>query len=61
MSDQETIEFTIPEGFWDTEGTGPTVDPAVDATDPDSPWHGIPAELLDGRHSYDTDSTGGCG
>ena len=25
------------------------------------PWHGIPAELLDGTYSYDLDSAGGCG
>jgi hypothetical protein len=30
-------------------------------TDQDSPWHGIPAELLDGTYSYDLDSAGGCG
>ncbi|MFF5207124.1 hypothetical protein [Streptosporangium sp. NPDC000396] len=29
--------------------------------DIDSPWHGIPAELLDGTYSLDTDSAGGCG
>jgi hypothetical protein len=27
----------------------------------DDPWEGIPAELLDGTHSYDNDSAGGCG
>ncbi len=37
---------------------------AADLADPEattSPWHGIPAVLLDGTHSYDTDSAGGCG
>lgn len=29
--------------------------------DADNPWHGIPQELLDGKHSYDIDSAGGCG
>lgn len=29
--------------------------------DPDSPWHGIPVELLTGTYSYDVDSAGGCG
>jgi hypothetical protein len=38
---------------------GPNV--ADDAGDPRSPWHGIPAALLDGAHSYDKDSAGGCG
>jgi hypothetical protein len=28
--------------------------------DPESPWYGIPAELLDGA-SYDKDTAGGCG
>jgi hypothetical protein len=50
--------------------TGPDAPPRAEehaeplpgaVTDPDSPWHGIPAELLDGTHSYDTDSAGGCG
>jgi hypothetical protein len=37
-------------------------EPVAEAeTDPESPWAGIPAELLDGTHSYDTDSAGGCG
>lgn len=31
------------------------------AADPENPWHGIPAELLDGTYSYDLDSAGGCG
>ncbi|HEU4425176.1 MAG TPA: hypothetical protein VFR67_21820 [Pilimelia sp.] len=31
------------------------------AAETDDPWHGIPAELLDGKQPYDTDSTGGCG
>lgn len=30
-------------------------------SDPDSPWSGIPAVLLDGTHSYDPDTAGGCG
>jgi hypothetical protein len=38
----------------------PETAPETD-TDPDSPWHGIPVDLLDGTHSYDTDSAGGCG
>jgi hypothetical protein len=25
------------------------------------PWQGIPAEVLDGEHAYDSDSAGGCG
>jgi hypothetical protein len=33
----------------------------IEDDDPDSPWHGIPAELLDGTYSYDVDSAGGCG
>lgn len=32
---------------------------AVDGDE--DPWEGIPAELLDGTYSYDTDSAGGCG
>lgn len=39
-------------------GRGPEPAPA---DDPDDPWHGIPAALLDGLYSYDTDSAGGCG
>lgn len=33
----------------------------IDSEDTVDPWHGIPAELLDGTYSYDTDSAGGCG
>lgn len=32
-------------------------EPGVEA----DPWEGIPAELLDGEHSYDLDTPGGCG
>jgi hypothetical protein len=35
--------------------------PAIESDDTTDPWQGIPAELLDGTHSYDTDSAGGCG
>jgi len=32
------------------------------ADDPDNPWYGIPAELVArAGHSYDLDTTGGCG
>jgi hypothetical protein len=40
--------------------TGP-VTTAGGAPDGDDPWAGIPAELLDGSHGYDTDTPGGCG
>ncbi|WP_433241169.1 hypothetical protein ACQPYK_35775 [Streptosporangium sp. CA-135522] len=29
--------------------------------DVDSPWYGIPIELINGADLYDTDSAGGCG
>ena len=40
-------------------GAGP--EPGDLRDDPDNPWHGIPAELLDPDRGYDTDTAGGCG
>lgn len=39
----------------------PAPAPEVDVTDPDNPWYGIPAALVDGDQLYDLDSAGGCG
>ncbi|HEY3259301.1 MAG TPA: hypothetical protein VGJ95_03390 [Pseudonocardiaceae bacterium] len=43
-----------------SERNTPVVAPLVEI-DPESPWFGIPVVLLDGTHSYDCDSAGGCG
>lgn len=32
-----------------------------DPHDPESPWAGIPEELLAAERSYETDTPGGCG
>lgn len=40
-------------------GSGP--DPGAPPADPESPWHGIPAALLNPDRAYDTDTAGGCG
>ena len=55
MTTPDTLPATD-ERAEDSAGPRPAADDHAD-----SPWHGIPAELLDGTHSYDTDTAGGCG
>jgi hypothetical protein len=60
------VPLTVPASGSRFESAEAPEAPSADLTDGDeaaspSPWEGIPAELLDGTHSYDTDSAGGCG